>query len=640
MNTSMKMQPKWLYTVLSIAIILLLVGCGKAATSTPLPSATEPPVTTANPIPATATLAAVTELSPTVTPTSSPAPTSLPPAQTSAGLVVFYSERDGDADIYLMNPDGSQQRPITANEVDDMAPSWSPDGKLIAFESDRDDPNPRACFPSCNYNLYLMNADGSDQRRLTDLPGAEWHANWSPDGKSLLFTAGDIGYQSMGIYLLYLENREPQPLLVDEFENDAADWSPDGTQIAFSSNREGGRDIFIMNADGSDMRKVVDTGLDDYFPDWSPDGTQLAFFAADWPSTRQDIYTVIIDGSNLVNLTNTPNIVDEDPTWSPDGSQIIFQTDRDRNFEIYMMNPDGSQPENLTSHPGRDYWPEWQPTEVTADSAIQVQGKIAFVSMRDGNGEIYVMNIDGSDPQRLTNYRQWDGFPDWSPDGSQIAYYSYLSSEHWVIMIMNADGSHPRQLTEGESCDGAPHWSPDGAWITYDSGSCNGDLRDIFIISVEGGEARNLSNNPADDMLAAWSPDSSQIVFTSNRDGNYELYIMDADGNNVRRLTNDPAEEHAPAWSPDGSQIAFYSNRDGNEEIYVMNADGSNPRNLTKHEAADWFPRWSPDGRQITFSSRRDGNLEIYVMNADGSDVRRLTDSAGDDFNSVWQPQS
>ena len=260
--------------------------------------------------------------------------------------------------------------------------------------------------------------------------------------------------------------------------------------------------------------------------------------------------------------------------------------------------------------------------------------------MNDGNGEIYVMNADGSDQRRLTNWRLWDGFPDWSPDGEQIAYYSYLSDKNWVIKVMDADGGNPRQLTDSGVCDGAPHWSPDSTRITYDSGDCTGDHREIYVVDVDGGTPRNLSNHEADDMLAAWSPDSAHLVFSSNRDGNYELYVMDADGGNVRRLTENTADDYAPAWSPDGTQIAFYSERDGNAEVYVMDADGSNPRNLTNNPTEDWFPRWSPDGSQITFSSKRDGNLDIYVMNADGSDVRRLTDSPREDFNSVWQPRT
>jgi Tol biopolymer transport system component len=298
-----------------------------------------------------------------------------------------------------------------------------------------------------------------------------------------------------------------------------------------------------------------------------------------------------------------------------------------REFEVAQGNPTAP----LSFSPER-----WMTVQAASPASA---GLIAFVSTRDGNGEIYVMNADGSDQRRLTNYRLWDGFPDWSPDGKQIAYYSYLSERNWVIKVMDADGSNPRQLTGGAACDGAPFWSPDGTRIAYTSAAdCIPSHRDVYVIDADGGDPLNVTPHPADDSGASWSPDSSQLLFSSDRDGNYELYVMDADGGNVRRLTENDAADRAPAWSPDGTRIAFYSNRDGNDEIYVMDADGGNPRNLTNNPTEDWFPRWSPDGQRITFSSRRGGNLDIYVMNADGSNVRRLTDSPREDFNSVWQP--
>ncbi|HSB66931.1 MAG TPA: hypothetical protein VLD65_10150 [Anaerolineales bacterium] len=344
------------------ALTLVLFGCTSSARQTPGTSNADQlqPTATASQLAPTYTLQSPTEIPVSRTATAQPTATSQSgTTQPEQGLIVFYSERDGDAEIYLMNVDGSDQRPLTDNAADDFSPSWSPDGRRIIFESDRDDPHQRACFPNCNYNLYVMNADGSEQQQLTSLPGAEWHADWSPDGKSLLFTAGSIGFTKAGIYRLALAGGDPQPILVDQFTNTDADWSPDGAQICFSSNRDGDFDIYVMKADGSEIRKVIDTGMNDYFPDWSPDGSQITFFGTEWPRVRQDIFTVYTDGSSLVNLTNTPQVVDEDPKWSPDGSKIIFQSDRDGNFEIYLMNTDGSQPQNLTRDTGRDYAPDW-----------------------------------------------------------------------------------------------------------------------------------------------------------------------------------------------------------------------------------------------------------------------------------------
>jgi Tol biopolymer transport system component len=273
-------------------------------------------------------------------------------------------------------------------------------------------------------------------------------------------------------------------------------------------------------------------------------------------------------------------------------------------------------------------------------------GLIAFVSDRDRNGEIYVMNADGSDPRRLTCWSQWDGYPTWSPDGTQIAYYSYLSSKNWVIKVIDVGGGEPRQLTDNGICDGAPHWSPDGKRIAYSSDAdCAGDHREIYVMNTDGSEQQNLTRNPADDFGSSWSPDSQQLVFTSDRDGNFEIYVLDVTQavqglGDPQRLTDNSAQDYMPAWSRDGTQIAFVSNRDGNDEIYLMDVDGGSVRRLTDDGADDWFPTWLPDGAQLLFNSKRDGgDLDIYVMNRDGTNVRRLTDSPGQDFNAVWQPQ-
>jgi hypothetical protein len=262
---------------------------------------------------------------------------------------------------------------------------------------------------------------------------------------------------------------------------------------------------------------------------------------------------------------------------------------------------------------------------------------IAFMSNRDGNLEIYVMDADGSNPVNLSNNPANDERPAWSLDGTRIAFQSYRDG-NWEIYVMDADGSDPVRLTENPAEDFFPAWSPDGTRIAFMSDR-DGNL-EIYVMDADGSNPVRLTNNLARDEWPAWSPDGTRIAFTSYRDGISEIYVMDTDGSNPVNLTNNPATDSQPAWSPGGTEIAFMSGRDGNDEIYVMGADGSNPRRLTNQLAWDYSPAWSPDGTEIAFTSERDFNDEIYVMDADGSNPRRLTNHAAQDLLPAWSPGS
>ena len=199
---------------------------------------------------------------------------------------------------------------------------------------------------------------------------------------------------------------------------------------------------------------------------------------------------------------------------------------------------------------------------VRAKEAVQAdlrQRKIVFDSEGDGQWDIYVMNPDGSKVRRLTPTvakGKSAQFPDWSPDGNQIAFASNREV-NWEIYVMNADGSDAQRLT-----------------YTTGEGKANAG--------------------------PAWSPDGKQIAFDSTRDGNWEIYVMDADGANPRRLTQHEKVDARPAWSRDGKRIAFHSTRDGklkddtkdDFEIYVMNADGLNVRRLTSNKTFDGHSDW------------------------------------------------
>ena len=263
--------------------------------------------------------------------------------------------------------------------------------------------------------------------------------------------------------------------------------------------------------------------------------------------------------------------------------------------------------------------------------------RIAFVSNRDGNSDIFVMNVDGTHVRQLTHDRfarlyllrsPIDISPTWSPDSKQIAFSSardnrMMASKTYNIFVMNADGSDVVNLRQGLlSVDLSPSWSPDGQKIAFISGYIPGDLE---VIDTDGAQETDLISTSSVNYGIAWSPDSRSIIFSSDHDGTFDLYVMNADGSNIVQLTDGPATDWSPAWSPDGSRIAFSSDRGGKGAIYVMNADGSNIAQLTDDKSDAAYPSWSPDSQRIAYTSNLSVDPNIYVINADGSNVIQLT---------------
>ena len=267
-------------------------------------------------------------------------------------------------------------------------------------------------------------------------------------------------------------------------------------------------------------------------------------------------------------------------------------------------------------------------------------GKIAFSSNRDGNGEIYVMNGDGSSPTRLTSNTADEGAPAWSPDGTKIVFAT-LRDSNPEIYTMNADGSNQTRLTSNTASDVHPAWSPDGTKIAFSTNRHGGS--EIYTMNADGSNQTRLTNNTASDAHPAWSPDGTKIAFHSLRITiGGEIYVMNPDGTGETQVTIGGT---APAWSPDGSKIAFEScihdgcHETSTTEIYTMNADGSSQTRLTDAPGDDVRPAWSPDGTKIAFSTRRHGNIdEIYTMNADGSSQTRLTNNTFFHSSPDWQP--
>jgi Tol biopolymer transport system component len=268
------------------------------------------------------------------------------------GKIAFASDSGGTTgeDIFAVNVDGSARNNLTnAPDSDDNA-AWSPDGRKIAFRSQRDGSD----------EIYVMNADGSGQTNLTRSATDEELPDWSPDGTKIAFDSNNMSLTDYDVYVMNPDGTGRTNLTKDAGGGDYdADWSPDGSKIAFSSDRDGDSEVYVMNADGSGQTNLSETpGDEDYAPAWSPDGTKIAFLSS--RDASHDIFLMNPDGSGQVNISND-TASDGPPAWSPDGTRIAFGSDRSGDVDIFTMNPDGSGVTNVTQDATFEEDPAWQP---------------------------------------------------------------------------------------------------------------------------------------------------------------------------------------------------------------------------------------------------------------------------------------
>ena len=286
------------------------------------------------------------------------------------------------------------------------------------------------------------------------------------------------------------------------------------------------------------------------------------------------------------------------------GSKIAFTSDRDEpnvSAEIYVMNADGSGEQQLTDLDGyNSNAPAWSPNG----------RKIAFHSNRGGGvgeSDIYVMNADGSDVTRLTNLTALGlggaHFASWSPDGKKVVFNSFFNGGvdgPREIYVVNADGTGLINLTNHASDDTRPDWSPDGTLIAFQSNRHGNP--EIYVMHADGSDGTNprrLTVSPGPDAAPDWSPDGVRIAFQSSRNGNAEIYVMNADGTLPTRLTNVAGADTKPSWSHNGKMIAFQREvlafSEVHNQLFTMNADGSGVTMISTPTpfAFNGFPSWA-----------------------------------------------
>ncbi len=319
---------------------------------------------------------------------SSSPPTTVSRTEVRAGngLIAFAHLEGGLGDISVVSPDGSGRAVLVKGGADELYPAWSPDGTKLAYTTD-ETPDQAS---SANGDIVVIDADGSNPVNVTDrsdgdLETDNWYPSWAPDGRQIAYmrriATDTFDFESENeelpdIYVVNVDDSDRRNItMTPDVLEVAPEWSPSGSEIAFIRGDAMGQSLHlsVIDVDGSNSRELTEVswppmrGTNGYLPwieglSWSPDGTKIAFSDADYGDTwNVHVFVINADGTGRRDLTAGQPGSSVDPEWSPDGRQIAFVTDRDGDKALYVMDADGSNPQRITGSNSRVGEPDWQP---------------------------------------------------------------------------------------------------------------------------------------------------------------------------------------------------------------------------------------------------------------------------------------
>jgi Tol biopolymer transport system component/DNA-binding winged helix-turn-helix (wHTH) protein len=464
--------------------------------------------------------------------------------------------------------------PAVTNIGEKYTPALSPDGQHLAFVWNG------GAGP--HFSLYVKVVGTEESLRLTNQPSLDFNPVWSPDGRYIAFCR--ILKNATGVYIISAlggAERRVQNTLWDDQEFDEIfrfgrlSWSPDGKLLAYSdqASPNGPSSIFLLSLDSQEVRRLTSAlrSRGDFSPEFSPDGQTLAF-GRDSQGV-QSIYSIPVSGGKEQRLTSD-TAQKWGLAWTPDSREIVFASVG----WLWKISRQGGEPEKLQF--GQD---GFQPS---------IRGnRLVYVHLKFNNN-IWRRNLNSSvpasAPDKFISSTRMESGPQFSPDGSKVAFESTRSGAY-EVWLCRSDGRSLMQLTHfGPSVTGTPRWSPDGQQILFDSRPAGNS--DIFVVDVQGGPPRKLTSDPSNEGVPSWSRDGHWIYFASDRSSTWEVWKMPSKGGPAIQVTRHGG--FAGFESPDG-RFLYYAKGLAVPGLWRIPTNGGEEVELISSLEAGFWGYWA-----------------------------------------------